>query len=47
MKHVRTLSKAQVSKAQMDTSEIIGLVATILSTLAAVLTTISPLIGGK
>lgn len=47
MKHVRSMSKAHVSQAQMTPSDIIGLVATILSTLAAVMTTLAPLIGDK
>ena len=47
MKHIQTISRPQVNRAQMSTSEILSLVAAILGGLAAILTTIAPLIGGN
>lgn len=47
MKHVRTVSRMTVSQAAMSPSEILTLVATILSAVAGLLAVISPLIGGK
>ena len=47
MKHIRTMSKVKVSSAQMGTSEIITLVVSILSALAAIFTTVIPMIQEK
>ena len=47
MKHIRTISKVQVSPAQMSTTEIITLVVSILSAVAAIMTTVVPLIEEK
>ncbi len=47
MKHIRTMSKVEVSRAQMGAGEIVTLVVSILSALAAIMTTIVPLISEK
>jgi len=47
MKHIRTVSKVQVSPAQMSPTQIVTLVVSILSALAGILTTVVPLIEGK
>jgi len=47
MKHIRTISKVQVSPAQMSPTEIVTLVVSILSAVAAILTTVVPLIEDK
>lgn len=47
MKHIRTMSKVEVSHAQMGASEIVTLVVSILSALAAILTTVVPLVSEK
>jgi hypothetical protein len=47
MKHIQTMTKVQVSSAQMGAAEIVTLVVSILSALGAVLATVVPLIGEK
>jgi len=47
MKHISTISRVQMSPAQLTTPEIITLVISILSALAAILTTVVPLIQEK
>jgi len=47
MKHVRTVSRMTISQASMTPTEIIALIATILSALAGLMTAIAPMIGGK
>ncbi len=44
MKHIQAISRPGVSKAQMSTGEILTLVATILSTLSAVMVALGPII---
>ena len=47
MKHIQPVTQENVAKAQMSTTQIITLVATIMSALAGLMATIAPLIGGK
>ncbi|NIA12518.1 MAG: hypothetical protein GWP08_00460 [Nitrospiraceae bacterium] len=47
MKHIRTMSKVKVSSAQMGTTEIITLIVSVLSALAAILTTVVPMFQEK
>ena len=47
MKHIRTISKVQVSPAQMSTTEIITLIVSILTAVATIFTTVVPLMEEK
>ena len=47
MKHIQSISRSPVQRAEMSTGEILMLVATILSAIAGLLVTISSVMGEK